>query len=101
MIKGALPYKNNMIGCIKKQKEVKLVEYEASGVIKSSLSETMQELGLSPLITNELSEIYAWNIDFFRNKPCDNRLETSQTYCMYDVRFVIFNLFVHRRIDKK
>ena len=56
----------------KKQKEVKLVEHEASGVIKSSLSETMQELGLSPLITNELSEIYAWNIDFFRLEKGDN-----------------------------
>ena len=56
----------------KKQKEVKLIEYEASGVIKSSLSETMQELGLSPLITNELSEIYAWNIDFFRLEKGDN-----------------------------
>ena len=56
----------------KKQKKVKLVEYEASGVIKNSLSETMQELGLSPLITNELSEIYAWNIDFFRLEKGDN-----------------------------
>ncbi|MEE2605326.1 MAG: peptidoglycan DD-metalloendopeptidase family protein [Bacteroidota bacterium] len=56
----------------KKQKEVKLVEYEASGVIRSSLSETMQDLGLSPLITNELSEIYAWNIDFFRLEKGDN-----------------------------
>ena len=56
----------------KKQKEVKLIEHEASGVIKSSLSETMQELGLSPLITNELSEIYAWNIDFFRLEKGDN-----------------------------
>ena len=56
----------------KKQKEVKLVEHEAYGVIKSSLSETMQELGLSPLITNELSEIYAWNIDFFRLEKGDN-----------------------------
>ena len=56
----------------KKQKEVKLVEHEAYGVIKSSLSETMQDLGLSPLITNELSEIYAWNIDFFRLEKGDN-----------------------------
>ena len=56
----------------KKQKKVKLVEHEAFGVIKSSLSETMQELGLSPLITNELSEIYAWNIDFFRLEKGDN-----------------------------
>ena len=56
----------------KKQKEVKLIEYEAMGTIKSSLSETLQELKLSPLLTNELSEIYAWNIDFFRLEKGDN-----------------------------
>ena len=56
----------------KKQKEVKLVEFEAMGIIKSSLSETMQELKLSPLLSNELSEIYAWNIDFFRLEKGDN-----------------------------
>ena len=42
------------------------------GSIKSSLAETMQELNLSPLLTNELSEIYAWNIDFFRLEKGDN-----------------------------
>ena len=56
----------------KKQKEVKLVEFEAAGTIKSSLSETMQDLKLSPLLSNELSEIYAWNIDFFRLEKGDN-----------------------------
>ncbi len=56
----------------KKQKEVKLVEFEAIGTIKSSLSETMQELKLSPLLSNELSEIYTWNIDFFRLEKGDN-----------------------------
>ena len=56
----------------KKQKEIKLKEFEALGSIKSSLAETMQELNLSPLLTNELSEIYAWNIDFFRLEKGDN-----------------------------
>ena len=56
----------------KKQKELKLVEFEAAGTIKSSLSETMQDLKLSPLLSNELSEIYAWNIDFFRLEKGDN-----------------------------
>ena len=33
----------------------------------------MQELKLSPLLTNETtSEIYAWNIDFFRLEKGDN-----------------------------
>ena len=72
----------------KKQKEVKLVEYEASGVIKSSLSETMQELGLSPLITNELSEIYAWNIDFFRLEKGDN------FKIMYTSKFIDDSIYI-------
>ena len=56
----------------KKKKKIKLVEFEAKGTIKSSLAETMQDLNLSPLLTNELSEIYAWNIDFFRLEKGDN-----------------------------
>ena len=56
----------------KKAKAVKLVEFEAAGTITSSLSETMQEKKLSPLLSNELSEIYAWNIDFFRLEKGDN-----------------------------
>ena len=56
----------------RKQKEVQLKSLEASGTIYSSLSETMESLKLSPLLTNELSEIYAWNIDFFRLEKGDN-----------------------------
>ena len=56
----------------KKSKAVKLVEFEAEGVITSSLSETMEEKKLSPLLSNELSKIYAWTIDFFRLEKGDN-----------------------------
>ncbi len=56
----------------KKAKAVKLVEFEAAGTIESSLSETMEEKKLSPLLSNELSEIYAWTIDFFRLEKGDN-----------------------------
>ena len=56
----------------KKSKAVKLVEFEAEGTIESSLSETMEEKKLSPLLSNELSEIYAWTIDFFRLEKGDN-----------------------------
>ena len=56
----------------RKRKEVELKSLEASGTIYSSLSETMESLKLSPLLTNELSEIYAWNIDFFRLEKGDN-----------------------------
>ena len=56
----------------KKAKAVKLVEFEAEGTIESSLSETMEGKKLSPLLSNELSEIYAWTIDFFRLEKGDN-----------------------------
>ena len=56
----------------KKSKAVKLKEFEAEGIITSSLSETMEEKKLSPLLSNELSEIYAWTIDFFRLEKGDN-----------------------------
>jgi len=56
----------------KKSKAVKFLEFEAQGVIKSSLSEEMESKKLSPLLSNELSEIYAWSIDFFRLEKGDN-----------------------------
>jgi len=56
----------------KKSKAVKLLELEAQGVITSSLSEAMEKEKLSPLLSNELSEIYAWTIDFFRLEKGDN-----------------------------
>ena len=56
----------------KKSKAVKLLEFKAQGIITSSLSETMEEKKLSPLLSNELSEIYAWTIDFFRLEEGDN-----------------------------
>jgi murein DD-endopeptidase MepM/ murein hydrolase activator NlpD len=56
----------------KKSKAVKIKEFEAEGIITSSLSETMEKQKLSPLLSNELSEIYAWTIDFFRLEKGDN-----------------------------
>jgi murein DD-endopeptidase MepM/ murein hydrolase activator NlpD len=56
----------------KKSKAVKIKEFEAEGIIMSSLSETMEKQKLSPLLSNELSEIYAWTIDFFRLEKGDN-----------------------------
>lgn len=47
-------------------KEVTTRISEASGVITSSLYETLQENGVNPLLGNKLSEIFGWQIDFFR-----------------------------------
>ena len=55
----------------KEKKEVKYVQREVSGVIETSLSEAILEQGIDYNITNELSEIYAWTIDFFRLQKGD------------------------------
>ena len=72
----------------KKSKAVQLKEFKAEGVITSSLSETMEEKRLSPLLSNELSEIYAWTIDFFRLEKGDN------FKIIYSAKFVDDSIYV-------
>lgn len=55
----------------KKKKKVKYVEREASGIIETSLSEAIMDQGIDYNVTNDLSEIYAWTIDFFRLQKGD------------------------------
>lgn len=55
----------------KEKKEVKYKEREASGVIETSLSEAILDQGIDYTVTNNLSEIYAWTIDFFRLQKGD------------------------------
>lgn len=54
------------VNCYNNQKPVKYVEKFASGIINSSLSATMEEQNLSPYMTDRLSNIYAWTINFFK-----------------------------------
>ncbi len=55
----------------KSKKKVKYVEREASGIIESSLSEAILDQGIDYDVTLNLSEIYAWTIDFFRLEKGD------------------------------
>jgi hypothetical protein len=43
----------------------------ASGIINSSLYLTLTSQGLDPVLANELAEIYAWTIDFYRIQKGD------------------------------
>jgi murein DD-endopeptidase MepM/ murein hydrolase activator NlpD len=43
----------------------------ASGIINSSLYLTLTSQGLNPVLANELAEIYAWTIDFYRIQKGD------------------------------
>ena len=77
----------------KEQKEVRLIEREAWGVINSSLYETLNEQGLSPLVAYDMSDIYAWTIDFFR-------LEKGDRFkVFYTEKYVNDSVFVgHNRV---
>ena len=55
----------------KEQKPVTIVEKEASGVIMDNLSVTMDQQGLPFQLINDMSDIYAWTIDFFRLQKGD------------------------------
>ena len=54
---------------IKKKVTTKIKK--ASGVITSSLSQSLDQKHVAPAVANELSEIYAWSIDFFRLQKND------------------------------
>jgi len=77
----------------KEQKEVRLIQREAWGVINSSLYETLNEQGLSPLVAYDMSDIYAWTIDFFR-------LEKGDRFkVFYTEKYVNDSVFVgHNRV---
>ena len=46
------------------QREVKTLEKNVTGEIQSSLSETIEELGISHELTNKFVDIFAWQVDF-------------------------------------
>jgi murein DD-endopeptidase MepM/ murein hydrolase activator NlpD len=47
------------------KKQVRVLQKTASGVIRSNLWNTMTENHLSPLLALQMSDVYAWSIDFF------------------------------------
>lgn len=55
----------------KRQKDVKVEEKAVSGTIEGSLWRTLQERDASPALAVELSEIYAWTVDFYRIRKGD------------------------------
>ena len=61
---------------------VETIEKTSSGIIYSSLAMTMDENGLKPQLTNDLADIFAWEVDFFRLYPGD------RFKLIYDEQFV-------------
>lgn len=82
------------------QKQVKTRIHEASGVIQSSLYETLQDEQASPLLAYKLSDIFAWEIDFFRLREGDRfKVIYEQQYVdgkAYGLGRVLAARFEHR-----
>ena len=53
------------------KKPITFVEKSASGIIMSSLSQTMDEQNLGANMTDELAMIYAWTVNFFHLQKGD------------------------------
>ncbi|MBD3615868.1 MAG: peptidoglycan DD-metalloendopeptidase family protein [Gracilimonas sp.] len=69
------------------RKEIETKRAEVSGVIESSLYETLMAQNQNTLLGNSLSEIFAWQIDFFRLYPGD------KFKVIYEEQFVDGNPF--------
>ena len=54
------------------KKPITIVQKEASGIVMNSLSETMEQQGLPYELINDMSDVYAWTIDFFRLQKGDS-----------------------------
>lgn len=53
------------------QRDIKIEEKSIAGVIQSSLSQTIDEMGISHELTNKFVDIFAWQVDFQRLQKGD------------------------------
>jgi len=61
-----IDFKDSIITAKNKKRPTTTKTQTASGVIQSSLFQTLEEQNLNPVLALELSDIYAWTIDFTR-----------------------------------
>ena len=53
------------------KREVKTVEKSVSGIINTTLSQAIEEMGILPDLTNKFVDIFAWQVDFQRLQKGD------------------------------
>lgn len=63
--------KKDTVTVYREERPITLREKSASGTITSSLYQSMEEAGASPLLALRMSEVYAWSIDFYRIQKND------------------------------
>ncbi|MDR2233187.1 MAG: M23 family metallopeptidase [Tannerella sp.] len=54
------------------QKEIVQKQQFVSGSVKSSLWNEMKSIGANPLLANEMSDVFAWQVNFFALQPKDS-----------------------------
>lgn len=84
------------------KRPTKTVLKKVSGIIESSLFETLTKKNIPPIITIKLSEIYAWTIDFFRIDKGDRfKIIYEQHYTLDGVSVAVGRIksafFEHRK----
>jgi murein DD-endopeptidase MepM/ murein hydrolase activator NlpD len=67
-----IDFKDSTITATRHKKPIKLIEREASGVINSNLSVTMDSLQLNANLTYTIADIYAWTLDFTKLQKGDS-----------------------------
>ena len=80
------------------QKKVRTIEQTASGTIESSLWNCIVSNKMNPVLATELSEIYAWSIDFFALQKGDHfkviyneSFVDSMSVGVTEIKTVVFN----------
>lgn len=81
-------FNDSIISAYKVQKKIKTIEREIVGKISSSLSVTMDSLGLQASLTNRVADIYAWTLDFYSLQKGDS------FKLIYDEKFINDTTFV-------
>ena len=81
-------FKDSTIVAYTYRKPIKIVEKEVSGNIYSTLSEAMDSLHLNPNLTNDVADIYAWTLDFYKLQKGD------QFKLIYEEKFIDDSIFV-------
>ncbi|MCB0737748.1 MAG: peptidoglycan DD-metalloendopeptidase family protein [Bacteroidetes bacterium] len=62
---------NDTLFAYRGKKPLKIIRKETAGLIDNSLYLTLEEQGASPALAVELSEVYAWAVDFYRIQKGD------------------------------
>ncbi len=99
-----LDFKDSTITALNYKKPIKILEKEASGVINSNLSVTMDSLGLKPNLTYKIADIYAWTLDFYKLQKGDSFKFVYEEKFIDDTTFAGYGtiksaIFKHRGKD--